>query len=292
MNIEAVKTWSRTVVHDYTARDSALYALAVGAVSDPLDPLQLRLVDETDQVVVPSMAAVLATPGFWARNEKSMEIDAARLIHGEQRIALVRPLPPHGRVIGISRVSRVVDKGKDKGALMTVCKTLQSEQGELYGRAWQLFLCRGDGGFSETGAADIVLDDEDILPTLSAAPTRAPDQRTQYSVRVDAALLYRLCGDINRLHIDRAAAQQAGFPRPVLHGLATYGFAAVAAIRAFAAGDAQRLVSLDARFSAPLYPGEDIEFQMWDEGTHVALEGRVVDRDAVVLSHAQARFHQ
>ena len=129
MNIEAVKTWQRTVVHDYTARDSALYALAVGAVSDPLDPLQLRLVDETDQVAVPSMAAVLASPGFWARNEKSMEIDAARLIHGEQRIALVRPLPPHGRVIGISRVSRVVDKGKDKGALMTFTRAMAKELG-------------------------------------------------------------------------------------------------------------------------------------------------------------------
>lgn len=289
MNVDAVRAWSRTVVHDYTARESALYALAIGAVSDPLDPCQLRLVDEVDQVVVPSMAAVVASPGFWARDEKSMEIDAARLVHGEQRITLVRPLPAHGRVVGTSRVSRIVDKGEGKGALITVCKTLRSEQGEHYGKAWQLFFCRGDGGFSTSGATDLILDDEP-LPLLEASPSREPDQCVRYAVRNDAALLYRLCGDTNRLHIDLEAARRAGFPRPILHGLATYGLAAVAAIRAFASGDAPKLHGLDARFSAPLYPGEEVEFRIWDEGAHVALEGHVAARGAVVISHAQARF--
>lgn len=289
MNVEAVMAWSRTVIHDYSLRESALYALAIGAVSDPLDRYQLRLVDEADQVVVPSIAAVIASPGFWARDERSMEIDAARLVHGEQRIALERALPPHGRVVGVSRVCRIVDKGEGKGALITVRKTLQSEQGERYGQAWQLFFCRGDGGFSASGAADLILDDEP-LPPLAAAPTREADQRVRYSVRKEAALLYRLCGDANRLHIDLEVARRAGFPRPILHGLATYGLAAVAVIRAFASGDAQKLHGLDARFSAPLYPGEEVEFRMWDEGTHVALEGHVAARDAVVISHARARF--
>lgn len=289
MNIDAVRAWSRTVVHDYTARDTALYALAVGAVTDPLDARQLRLVDEANQVAVPSMAVVIASPGFWARDEKSMAIDAARLVHGEQRIALDRPLPAQGRVIGVSRVSRIVDKGAGKGALITVCKILQSESGDRYGRAWQLFFCRGDGGFSANGADDLVLDDAP-LPPLAAAPAREPDRYEHCAARADAALLYRLCGDNNRLHIDPHAAQRAGFPRPVLHGLATYGFAAIAVIRAFASGDVQRLAGLDARFSAPLYPGEDVEFRMWDEGCHVALEGRVAARNAVVISHARARL--
>ncbi|OZI25850.1 hypothetical protein CAL26_00330 [Bordetella genomosp. 9] len=289
MNLDAVKTWSRTVVHEYTERDCALYALAIGAVSDPLDPCQLRLVDETDQVVVPTMAAVLASPGFWARDDKSMGIDATRLIQGDQRIALERPLPPQGRIVGISRVCRVTDKGKDKGALITVCKTLQSEDGEIYGRAWQLFYCRGDGGFSASGADDILLT-QAVPAALAPAPARPPDKRTTYHVRDDAALLYRLCGDGNRLHIDPAIARQAGFPRPILHGLATYGFAAVAAIRACAQGDVTRLTRFDARFSAPVYPSDDIEFRMWDEGGHVALEGYVASRDAVVISHVQAAF--
>lgn len=289
MNVEAVKAWTRTVVHDYTARDTALYALAIGAVSDPLDARQLRLVDETDQVAIPSMAAVVASPGFWARDETSMEIDATRLVHGEQRFALERPLPAQGSVVGISRVARIIDKGAGKGALVTVCKTLQSEKGERYGRAWQSFFCRGDGGFSASGSDDLVLDDAP-LPPLATMPTRAPDRRERYAVRADAALLYRLCGDTNRLHFDPQAAVRAGFPRPILHGLATYGFAAVAAIRAFANGDAQRLVGLDARFSAPLYPGEDVEFRMWGEGSHVTLEGHVTSRNAVVISHARALF--
>ncbi len=289
MNLEAVSAWTRTVVHDYSARDSALYALAVGAVSDPLDPGQLRWVDETNQAAVPSIAAIIASPGFWARDEKSMEIDADRLVHGEQRIALERPLPPEGRVVGVSRVCRIVDKGAEKGALITVCKTLQSENGDRYGRAWQVFYCRGDGGFSATGAEDLVLND-DALPALVACPRREPDKRERYAVRPDAALLYRLCGDNNRLHIDPQAAQRAGFPRPILHGLATYGFAAVAVIRAYAASDTQRLTGLDARFSSPVYPNEEIEFRMWDEGTHVALEGHVAERGVVVISHAQARF--
>ncbi|CAM3597561.1 MaoC-like domain-containing protein [Bordetella sputigena] len=289
MNLDAVRTWTRTVVHEYTTRDSALYALAVGAVSDPLDPRQLRLVDEADQVVVPTIAAVLASPGFWARDDKSMGIDATRLIQGEQRIALDRPLPAQGRVAGISRVCRVTDKGKGKGALITVCKTLQSEDGDVYGRAWQLFYCRGDGGFSASGADDILLADG-VPEPLQPAPARAPDKRAAYQVRDDAALLYRLCGDNNRLHIDPATARQAGFPRPVLHGLATYGYAAVAVIRAFAQGDAAQLTSFDARFSAPVYPSDEIEFRMWDEGSHVALEGYVAARDAVVISHARACF--
>lgn len=287
MNVDAVRAWSRTVVHDYTARESALYALSIGAVSDPLDKSQLRLVDEADQIVVPTMAAVIASPGFWARDERSMEIDVARLVHGEQRIALERPLPPSGRVVGTSRISHIVDKGEGRGALITVCKTLQSESGERYGRAWQLFFCRGDGGFSNSGRADLLSDDE-LLPPLRIAPARPPDKRTQYGVREDAALLYRLCGDTNRLHIDVEAAQQAGFPRPILHGLATYGFAAVAVIRAFASGNASKLNSLAARFSGPLYPGEEIEFLMWNEGTHVALEAHVPSRNAVVMSHACA----
>ena len=289
MNPDAVRAWSRTVVHDYTLHDAALYALAIGAVSDPLDVHQLRLADEVGQVAVPSMASVIASPGFWARDEKSMEIDAARLVHAEQRVALERPVPAQGRVVGISRVTRVVDKGAGKGALITVCKTLQSEGGERYGHAWQVFYCRGDGGFSASGADDLVLDDAP-LPALEAMPTRAPARHERCSVRADAALLYRLCGDRNRLHIDPQAAQRAGFPRPILHGLATYGFAAIAAIRAFANGDAERLVGLDARFSAPLYPGEKVEFRMWDEGAHVALEGHVAGRNAVVIGHAQARF--
>ncbi|ARP79616.1 hypothetical protein CAL12_01415 [Bordetella genomosp. 8] len=289
MNLDAIRTWSRTVVHDYTARDSALYALAIGAVSDPLDPGQLRLVDEADQVAVPTMAAVLASPGFWARDDKSMGIDATRLIQGEQRIALERPLPAQGRIVGISRVCRVTDKGKDKGALITVCKTLQSEDGEAYGRAWQLFYCRGDGGFSASGADDVLLADE-VPGPLAPAPARPPDECATCRVRDDAALLYRLCGDNNRLHIDPAAARQAGFPRPILHGLATYGFAAVGVIRAYAQGDATRLAAFDARFSAPVYPSDDIEFRMWDEGSHVALQGYVASRDAVVISHVQARF--
>lgn len=289
MNIDAVSAWHRTVVHDYTLRDSALYALAIGGVSDSLDQRQIRLVDEECQIAVPSMAGVIASPGFWARDDKSMEIDFTRLVHAEQRIELDRPLPAEGRVIGTSRVTRIVDKGAGKGALITVCKTLESDCGERFGRAWQVFFCRGDGGFSESGSADLTLVN-DTLPVLEATPTREPDHHQRSSVRNDAALLYRLCGDRNRLHIDALIAQRAGFSRPILHGLATYGFAAIAAIRTFADGDAKRLIGLDARFSAPLYPGEELEFRMWDEGTHVAIEGHVVARNAVVISHGRARF--
>lgn len=289
MNLEALGRWQRTVVQDYTARDSALYALAVGAVSDPLDAGQLRLVDEADQVALPSMAAVLASPGFWARDEAALAIDYTRLVHGEQRIALTRALPAQGRIVGHSRVVRVVDKGAGKGALVTVCKTLESEDGQAYGRAWQLFFCRGDGGFSATADADLVLDAE-VPPPLVAAPADVPDHRAVLATRPDAALLYRLCGDGNRLHIDPGFAQRAGFPRPILHGLATYGAAAVAAVRACAGGRAERLVALDVRFSAPLYPGEAVEFRLWEEGSHIALEGHVPARETQVIGHGRAVF--
>ncbi|MFC4275600.1 MaoC/PaaZ C-terminal domain-containing protein [Achromobacter aloeverae] len=288
MNLDAVKTWSKTTLHEYSLRDSALYALAIGAVSNPLDSRQLRLVDERDQVAVPTMAAVVASPGFWARDEQTLGLDATKLVQGEQRIEIDRPLPAQGRMLGISRICRVVDKGPAKGALITVCKTLQSESGDVYGRAWQLFYCRGDGGFSASGSEDITLGDTPA--PLTAAPAREPDRQAVHAVRSDAALLYRLCGDNNRLHIDPEVARRAGFPRPVLHGLATYGYAAVAIIQAYADGDAERLTAFGARFSAPVYPSDVIEFRMWDNGGHVALEGRVPARDAVVISHAEARL--
>lgn len=287
MNIEAVKSWRRTVTHDFTLRDSALYALAIGAITDPTDLTQLRLVDETNQIAAPTMAAVLASPGFWARDEREMEIDFTRLVHGEQRVQLDRPLPPEGRIIGTSRVSRIVDKGPDKGALITVCKTLSSEHGERYGRAWQVFFCRGDGGFSGDAKADLLLDGP-TLPPLPAVPTRDPDHQLKCLVRPDSALLYRLCGDMNRLHIDPSFAQRAGFSKPILHGLATYGFAATAVIQIFALGDAEQLTQLDTRFSSPVYPGEEIEFRLWDEGEDIALEGRVAERNSIVISHARA----
>lgn len=289
MNLEAVMSWSKTVAQDYTAKDTALYALAIGAVSDPLDTSQLRLVDENEQVLVPSMASVLASPGFWARDEHALEINFAKLVHGEQRIEIEKTLPAQGRIIGISRVTRVIDKGADKGALITVCKTLQSENGDRYGRAWQSFFCRGDGGFSTTGKNDLILDEEP-LSTLPEAPSRQPDRCVSMPIHSDAALLYRLCGDLNRLHIDPKFAQQAGFTHPILHGLATYGRASIAAIRTFASGKAEKLVAMDARFSSPLFPGETVDFRMWDEGTYIAIEGIVQARDTVVISHARARF--
>ncbi|NUZ06131.1 MaoC family dehydratase N-terminal domain-containing protein [Schlegelella sp. ID0723] len=285
MEYEKTRAWtSPDVRHAYTAKDTILYALGLGIGADPLDPVQLRFTYERNLVAMPTMAAVLASPGFWMRDRPELGIDYTKLVHGEQRVTLHRPLAPEGTLIGRSRVVGIADKGAGKGALMHVEKTLSDEaSGALVATSEQVLFLRGDGGFANVGGGDAP------APALPATPERAPDVELDLPTRPDAALLYRLSGDVNPLHVDPAFAARAGFARPILHGLATYGIAGWGLVRAFCDGDPARLTSIAARLSAPVYPGETLRLEAWREGGEVAFRCRVVERDVVVLSHGRAR---
>jgi acyl dehydratase len=263
-----------------------LYALGVGVGQDPMDREQLHYVVESDELrVLPSMAAVLASPGFWMRNHPELGIDHVRLVHGEQSVMLHRPLPPGGSVIGRTRVTGVVDKGAGKGALVQIEKTIvDADSGNRLATCESVVFCRGDGGFSAKGGGDPA-----PAAPLPTPDTRRPDLTLEFQTRQEAALIYRLSGDLNPLHADPEIAAQAGFPRPILHGLATYGVACHGLLKAYCGYDATNLESMSARFSSPTYPGDALQLECWTLDEEIAFRVRVPNRDVTVLSHGRAR---
>jgi acyl dehydratase len=284
LDYQVVRHWQSPDIRQAVApKDAMLYALGVGMGQDPLDRDELRYVTERDLRVLPSMAAVLCYPGPWMRDHKGTGIDFVRLVHGEQSVVLHRPLPAGGDLIGVSRVLRVVDKGPGKGALVHVEKRIaEAAGGALLATCESVVFCRGDGGFSAHGGGD------EPAEQPKATPDTPPDVALEVQTRPETALLYRLSGDYNPLHSDPDVAAKAGFPRPILHGLATYGAACRGLLKAFCGYDPARLKSIRARFSAPTFPGDLIRLECWKSGDDIAFRARVPARDAVVLSHGHA----
>jgi acyl dehydratase len=274
------------VRHAYSARDTILYALGVGIGHDPLDPAQLRFTYERGLVALPTMAAVLASPGFWMRERAELGIDFMKLVHGEQVVTLHQVLPPAGCVIGNSRVTRIVDKGEGKGAVLHVEKVLTDEaSGALVATAEQVLFLRGDGGFSRSGGGD------EAAPPAVATPDSEPERVLDLPTRPEAALIYRLSGDLNPLHVDPAVASKAGFARPILHGLASYGVACHGIVQAFCGDDPTRLRHFHARLTSPVFPGETLRLESWRAAAdEVAFRCRAVERDVVVLGNGRARM--
>jgi acyl dehydratase len=263
----------------YTWRDATLYALAVGLGADPTDAAQLRYVYEHEQQALPTMAAVLGYPGFWMR-APDVGVDWVRVVHGEQALRVHRPLPPEGHVVGRTRVTGIADKGPDKGAIVYSERRLEdAASGEAIATLQMSTFCRGDGGCGGNDPPPY---------TLRPTPERAPDLACELPTLPQAALLYRLNGDYNPLHADPEVARRAGFARPILHGLCTYAVAGHAVLRAVCGYDATRLRTLQARFSAPVYPGETLRTELWHADGGVAFRTRALERDVVVLSHGYA----
>lgn len=265
----------------YAARDTILYALGVGvAQQDPLAPSELGFVYEEGLAALPTMAVVLAYPGFWQRDPK-LGLDWRRILHGEQAITLHRPLPAAGRVRAEVRIDDVIDKGADKGAVLYWSREIfDDETGHRLATVRQTSFLRGDGGFGGR---------RDGGPSPHAAPAREPDLHLTLPTRSDQALIYRLSGDYNPLHADPLVASAAGFERPILHGLCTYGIAGRALLRLLCEGRPERLRRLDARFSQPVFPGETIRVEAWREGQgRAAFRALAVERGVVVLSNGYA----
>lgn len=277
----------------YSERDTMLYALGLGLGGDPLDMGALPFVYEGAPGglrVLPTQAVVLGFPGFWAK-EPDTGIDWVRLLHGEQRMRIHRPLPASAGIVGYNRVERLTDKGAGKGAILVNERRLETEGGELLATLQQVVFLRGDGGYSDIGGGQ---PSDEPLPALQPPPEdRAPDVVHTQPIPRDAALLYRLLGDTNPLHADPAVAKAAGFERPILHGLATFGLGAYAVIRCCADGDPARLKAFDIRFTSPVYPGETLETQIWrmpGQPNGFQLRARVVGRDKVVMNHGFAEL--
>lgn len=262
-----------------TQRDSILYALSVGFGQDPLDDRQLDFVDHRRQLTaVPSMAVVLGYPGFWL-SDPVTGVDPASVLHGEQSFELLRPLPVAGNLIGRTRVTGLVDKGPGGGALMLSEKRLEdADSGELLAVTSSTTFLRGGGGFGGSGSGG---------PAPHRLPDRDPDMAVDLPTRPEQALLYRLNGDDNPMHADPKVAAAAGFARPILHGLCSFGFACHAVVRSLSDYRADRVGRMRARFTAPVFPGETIRTEIWADGSFRA---RVVERDVVVLNNGHVEF--
>lgn len=276
MNIEIP-----TIEQSYTEKDTMLYALGVGLGQDPTDREQLRFVYEKNLKALPTQAVVLAHPGLWVR-DLDTGIDYVKVVHGEQGLVLHKPLPASGTVLGISRVTGVFDKGEGRGALvLSERKIVEKSTGDLLATISQTTFCRGDGGFGGPSGP---------TPAPHVLPEREADMVCDLATVPQAALIYRLNADMNPLHADPDVAAKAGFPQPILHGLATYGVSGHAVLKSVCDYDPGRLKSLDCRFTAPVYPGETFRTEIWIDGTIVSFRTRSLERDVIAISNGRAEI--
>lgn len=265
-----------------TPRDCILYALGIGIGLDPTDEADLSFVDETRLRVVPSMVNVMADNGHWLR-DLDPGLDWQQAVHGEQSMVIHAPLPHTALVQARSCIVDVIDKGPGRGAVLYVQREVcNAESGEHYATVLQTVFCRANGGFGGKSGKTV---------TSWEQPNRAPDCSIALSTSPQQALIYRLSGDDNLLHSDPAVARAAGFPRPILHGMATLGLVGHGLSKALCNTDPERTKALSGRFAAPVYPGETIMLDIWETDSGTALyQARVASRQIVVLTHGVFRY--
>jgi acyl dehydratase len=244
--------------HSWTERDTALYALGIGAgQADPAGELEFTIPGNASRrqlvyptyAVIPGAAAVM-TPMLSLLGDA---VDPRLMLHGEQRCEQLKPLPIEGSVTARARITALWDKG-NATVVETRTEVSDADSGEPYARTVQAMFFRRVGGWGgERGPST----------RPAATPDRAPDKVLTESVRADQALAYRLSGDHNPLHLDPDVAKSAGFERPILHGLCMYGIVGRALLNAYTGGDPDRFVSLSGRFSKPTYPGDTVAVEAW-----------------------------
>jgi acyl dehydratase len=278
----AVGRSSEPYERSWTSADALLYALGVGAgQQDPLHELEFTTENSQDveQRVLPTFGIVLVQAGSTRDRVAIGDFDPAMLVHAEQAVTLHRPLPVEGAVRVTTTVTGIYDKGK--GALVVSESTgVSAFTGEELVTTRSSAFIRGEGGFGgERGpAADWT------------EPERAPDHKVSYPTRADQALLYRLSGDRNPLHSDPAFAARAGFARPILHGLCTYGVTGRALLHALCGSDPARFGSMSGRFSAPVYPGDELTISIWTAGPGEALFQTRTGDGTVVIDHGRVGY--
>ena len=283
LDYDTVMNWRfEDVRQTYTERDTILYSLGLGYGQDPMDLDDLKFVLEDRLVAMPTMSVVLGGPGPWMADPRT-GIDWVKSLHGEQGLKVYKPLPVAGTVIGRNRVVDIIDKGEGRGALLMMERDIIDEaSGELIATRTSTSFLRGDGGCGGPARKQ---------PTPYQIPDRPSDVSYSMTTRPEAALIYRLSGDWNPIHAYPEKAAKAGFERPILHGLCTYGMIGRALIAAVAGHNPERLKQYGGRFSSPVYPGDTISVHVWDEGNgRFAFQARVAERDAIVFNNGLAEI--
>ena len=255
-----------------TTRDTILYALSVGYGIKPLDPDHLLRTFGPVLRAVPTFANVIAYPGPWL---KDAGVDWNGVVHAEQRLELHRPLPLDVDLISTTRMLSIVDKGPEKGMFATFERTIRrADDAQAIATIVHTDACRFDGGCGSAGAAPA---------PLPRVPTTPPDRTVCVAIPEDAALLYRLNGDLNPLHADPVTARKAGFERPILHGLCTFGYVGYVIADSILQAGFVEPSAMAARFTAPVFPGETLAVDLWTLEPQIRFRARVPERDCVAL---------
>jgi acyl dehydratase len=238
---------------EWTDRDTLLYALGVGAGTADL-AFTTENSHDIEQQVLPTYA-VIACPA-WAAAANVGSFNWAMLLHGSQQIRLHAPLPPAGRLNVASEVVDIQDKGEGKNAILVLKGTgTDPDTGEVIAETVSTAVIRGEGGFGGQPGE---------RPVAPVFPDREPDASVSLATTEDQPLIYRLSGDRNPLHSDPWFAQNlAGFPKPILHGLCTYGVAGRVLVAELGGGDATKIRAVGARFTSPVFPGETLTTSVW-----------------------------
>ncbi len=260
----------------YTERDTILYALGIGLGRDALEPRELDYVYERHGPnTLPAFATMLVPDDLI----EASGCDIRQMLHRTQTVELYRPLPGSGEFLLNQRVVGVFDHGADKGAEIEIeSEVRRSRDDVVVCMLGSRLVLRADGGFYGPPPA---------VRQRHKVPNRDADMSCEIATRVDQALLFRLSGDMNPLHVDPEAAQAAGFSVPILHGRCTFGIACRAILMTVCDYDFTLIKSFDARFSAPAYPGDLITTEIWQDGDVISFRCRVVARDAVVINNGR-----
>lgn len=254
----------------WTASDVALYALGVGAAADPMDTTGLAYIHDERPKVLPSFATVAATMNVTEAPRVSfpgVEIDLAKVVHGSQSVELHRPIPAAGTAVTTTRIAEIQDKGS-AAVIIQESETVSADGEKLWTSRSGIF-AKGEGGFGgERGTSEKV-----------EYPERDADHTIEVASLPQQALLYRLCGDRNPLHSDPAFAEAAGFPRPILHGLCSYGLVLRAVVDSVLGGDVERVRGYGVTFGGVFFPGETMRIRVWEDGPRLLVAATAVERD-------------
>jgi acyl dehydratase len=262
----------------WTDKETMLYALGIGMCADPMDKNELPFVYEKELKAVPTLASVVA----WGAQPGAMNINFMMVVDGERTITFHKPMPGYGNVVAEARVVGAWDKGAGKGAVISTETVLRDKaSGEKLVTLNGSLFARGDGGFGGPSEGQ---------PAPHEVPKRAPDRSVDIATNPNQALIYRLSGDRNPLHADPDFAKMAGFPRPILHGMCTYGVTCRAVLQTYAEYDASRFKSHGARFSSPVFPGETVTVDLWKDGNVVSFEARVKARNVTVIKNGRTEL--
>ncbi|MGA3112977.1 MAG: MaoC/PaaZ C-terminal domain-containing protein [Syntrophobacteraceae bacterium] len=274
IDLELIGRKCGPIPFEYTWKDVVLYALGIGAQTDELPFIYENA--EGGLKVFPSFATVMCS-GLSAALFKDVKVDRSRFVHGEEALRLHRAIPPGGKAFVEGEITNIYDKVK--GAVIIWRMKIMTETGEL--------LAEGEHGIFYMGAGGFGGDPGPKAEALETPEGIQPDFAASYFIPENQAALYRLNGDLNPLHLDPDFARMGGFPRPILHGLCTYGHAARAIVLNACDGDAARLKEFSARFSGLVYPGDTLVTEGWkDKGSRYLIRSRT--GRGVVLSQAYA----